>query len=246
MNAWTGLLKKDFRLTRTVFFVGIVINILLFMLAMFVDRKSDEPLYMLIPLLAAIFLHVFYFPIVLFISLKTEGNQLHLWLHNSQSAVTLLCSKILNVTLKMIVSLVILYGMLAVLVLPNFHLFKTYWTDIWVSSLLLFPHIILFSISMGIWVIFFWSLYHYMRIRIGRWSGLVVIAAVILLVWIVAQFESTQLYMLITHWGGMDITFMTFSNESIHAYMGEYLYNLIVIIGVFYLSAWLIDNKVEV
>jgi hypothetical protein len=212
MSAWAGLLKKDFRLTRTVFLAGIVINILVFMLAMFVDTKTVDPIYTLLPLLIAVGLHVFYFPIVLFISLKTEGNQLHLWLHNSQSGVTLLSSKMLNVVLKLAASLVVLYGMLAVLIWPNLKLIEAYWTDTWIAGLLLFPHIILFSVSLGIWVLFFWSLYHFMKVRIGRWSGLAVIGAIILSGWISVQVESTKLYRLLTQWGGAELPHRSYTS----------------------------------
>lgn len=246
MSSWTGLLKKDFRLTRTVFFAGVVINILIFMLAMFVDTKSAEPLFMFIPLVTAVLLHVFYFPIVLFISLKTEGNQLHLWLHNPQSAATLLCSKALNVMLKMTASLVVLYGMLAVLLPSKFSLIEDYWTDISVTAPLVFLHIILISVYLGVWVMFFWTLYHYFKIRFGRWSWPAVIVTVILCSLITASVESTKLYMLLTQWGGMELSFSTDSIEAIQLYAGEYLYHLIVSIGLLYLSAWIIDNKVEV
>jgi hypothetical protein len=246
MNAWSGLLKKDFRLTRTMFFTGMVINMLVFMLAMFVEMKFGDPISMFFPLIAAVVLHVFYIPIILFISLKTEGNQLHLWLHNPQSAVSLLSSKLLIVALKMTASLALLYVMLTVLIIPKFSLVEAYWTDTWIAGLLIFIHIIFISISMGVWVIFLWTLYHFMKGKIGRWSWLAVIAAIILPGWITAKIESTKFFMLITQWGGMELKFPTFSTEPIPLYAGEYLYQVIILVGLFYLSAWMIDNKVEV
>ena len=38
MAAWAALFKKDFRLTRTVFFVGLVINFLILLLTLFVVK----------------------------------------------------------------------------------------------------------------------------------------------------------------------------------------------------------------
>ena len=35
-------------------------------------------------------------------------------------------------------------------------------------------------------------------------------------------------------------------DRSYPLYTGEYLYHFIIIIGLFYLSAWIIDRKVEV
>ena len=70
MATWSALFKKDFRLTRTIFFVGLVINLLILLLALVVD------IYLFIPLLVGIVFHVFYLPIMLFTSLKTEAGQL--------------------------------------------------------------------------------------------------------------------------------------------------------------------------
>ena len=98
----------------------------------------------------------------------------------------------------------------------------------------------------GVLVMFFWALYHFLKYKIGRWSLVVVIGTVILSGWIVALFESTKLYRLLTQWGTMEINFSTFSMDPIQVYTGEYFYNFMIIIGLFLLSAWIIDNKVEV
>ena len=38
MTTWLALFKKDFRLTRTIFFIGLVINFLILLLTLFVDN----------------------------------------------------------------------------------------------------------------------------------------------------------------------------------------------------------------
>lgn len=249
MRAWVALLKKDFKLTRTVFFVGLVINVLIVMFTIYLGMKADNSLLMFIPIAAAFVFHVFYVPIVVFISLKTEANQLHLWLHNPQPASALLMSKIVNGLTMIVISLLMLSvtsGLL--MIIPKFSFIEVDWTDTWMSGLLIFPHIILLSIMIGILVILFWALYQFLKFKIGRWSLLVVIGTVILSGWIVALFESTKLYMLLTQWGSLEInfSFSTFSLDPIQIYTGEYLYNFVIIIGLFLLSAWIIDNKVEV
>ena len=45
MATWSALFKKDFRLTRTIFFVGLVINLLILLLALVVD---NIPIYTLV------------------------------------------------------------------------------------------------------------------------------------------------------------------------------------------------------
>jgi hypothetical protein len=240
MAAWSALFKKDFRLTRTIFFVGLVINLLILLLALVVDK------YLFIPLLAGIVFHVFYLPIMLFTSLKTEAGQLHLWLHNPQSAVTLLLSKILNGIVMTVVSLVVLYSMAGILIFSRFSLIEAYWTDAWMAGLMIFPHIIMISMDIGVWVILLWSLYHALKYRFGRWTWLTLLGVVTIPHWIHALFESSNLYKLLTQWGRLELSFPTFSIDPIPLYTGEYLYSFIIIVGLFYLSSWIIDRKVEV
>ncbi|WP_219836200.1 hypothetical protein [Paenibacillus sp. R14(2021)] len=244
MASWTAFFKKDFRLTRTFFFVGLVINLLILLVALLV--AGGETLYPFIPLLAAIVLHVLYLPILLLISLKTEAGQLHLWLHNPRSAVSLLISKILNGIVMTVGSLVVLYAMAGMLIISRFRLIEAHWTDTWRAGLLIFIHVIMLSVMIGVWVIFLWSLYHALKYRIGRLTWLALIGAVILPAWIGALFDSTNVYKHLMQWGSLEMNFPTFAIDPIPAYAGEYLYHFIIIIGLFYLSAWIIDKKVEV
>lgn len=246
MAAWAALFKKDFRLTRTVFFVGLVINFLILLLTLYVEMNTGDNLYMFILLLIAIVFHVLYLPVMLFISLKTEANQLHIWLHNPRSATTLLLSKVLNGIVMTVVSLVVLYMMAGFLIISKLSLIEEYWTDTWMAGLLAFPHILMISLLFGIWVILLWSLYHALKYRIGRWTWVALLGAVILPNWLSSLIESSDLFKQLTQWGSMELNFPTFSIDPIPLYAGEYLYQLIFIIGVFYLSTWIIDRKVEV
>lgn len=246
MSAWVALLKKDFKLTRTIFFVGLVINLLFVMLTMYVGKIADNTLLMFIPLGVAIVFHIFYVPIMVFISLRTEANQLHLWLHNPQPASRLLLSKIVNGLIMVVISLLMLYVMSGLLIEPKSNSIEPYWTDIWTSGLIIFPHVIILSTMIGVCVLFLWTLFQFFKFRIGRWSWLVVIGAIIIPNWITSLFESTSLYRLGTNWGGITYNFPSFSIAPIQLYTGEYLYNFIIIIGLFILTAWIIDNKVEV
>ncbi|KQX68206.1 hypothetical protein [Paenibacillus sp. Root444D2] len=246
MRAWVALFKKDFKLTRTVFFVGLVINLLIVMLTLYTGMKADHTLLSFLPVIIAVVFHVLYVPIIIFISLKTEANQLHLWLQNPGPASTLLISKLVNGLVMIVISLLMLYVMTGLLIVPKFNLIEAYWTDTWVSGILIFFHIIMISIIIGVWVFFVWSLYHFLKFAIGRWSWLVIIGAVIIPIWITTLFESTKLYSFLIKWGSITYDFPSFSMQPIQTYAGEYLYNFIIIIGLFFLSAWIVDNKVEV
>ncbi len=244
MATWTTLFKKDFRLTRTFFLIGLFIELFILLFTML--AAGGENLYQFIPLLVAVVLHVLYLPTLLFISLKTEADQLHLWLHNPRSAATLLISKIWNGVVMTVISLAVLYLMAGLLLISSFHLIEAYWTDTLKAGLLIFVHVIMLSVIIGVWVILLWSLYHALKYRIGRWTWLALIGAVILPTWIGAIFDSTNLYKHLMQWGSLEMNFPTFAIDPIPAYAGEYLYHFIIVIGLFYVSSWVIDRKVEV
>ena len=113
-----------------------------------------------------------------------------------------------------VVSLVVLYSMAGLLTYFKFSLIEAYWTDTWMAGLLIFPHIIMISMIIGVWVILLWSLYHALKYRIGRWTWLALLGAVIIPHWIHALFESSNLYKLLTQWGRLSMSFPTFSIRS--------------------------------
>jgi hypothetical protein len=246
LTTWTALFRKDFRLTRTVFFVGLIINFLFLLLTLYVENKTGDTLYMFIPLLVAVALHMLYVPIMVFISLRVEANQQNFWLHNPQSSATLLLSKVLNGVVMALISLAVLYMMAGWLIISRFNLIEEYWRDTWLAALLMVPHIIAISITNAIWVIFLWSLYYALRNRIGRWTSLVLLGAIIIPWRIFATFETTHLFEQLTHWISLEMKFPTFMKDPIPVYAGEYVYVTIVTIGVFYLCTWIMDRKAEV
>ncbi|MFD0695753.1 hypothetical protein ACFQZT_16840 [Paenibacillus sp. GCM10027628] len=240
MAKWAAIVKKDLRLSTSVLFAGLVINVISIVIAGLVGQ------YLFIPLLAAAGFHVFYLPIALFASLRTEASQLHVWLHNPRPAVSLLLSKLTSGLVTMLASLAVLYSMAGILLRAKFRLMEEYWTDTWSAGWLIFLHAILISVAIGVWVILLWSLYHALKHRIGRLAWVVLIGTVLLSSWIDDIITSSSLYKLVTQWGGMEIYFPTFSVDPFPLYLGEYFYNLIVVIGLFYLSSWIVDRKVEV
>ncbi|MGO4498409.1 hypothetical protein AB4114_21255 [Paenibacillus sp. 2RAB27] len=246
MRVYKALFLKDFRLIRSVFLIGLVMNALIIILTLYLGMIAENTLFIFLPLVAAVIFHVLYMPITLLISLKTEANQLHLWLHNQRPASILMLSKLGNSLIMNVISLLMLYLMSGLLIIPKFRLIEKYWTDTWYSGLLIFLHTIMISILIGIWVILLWALYYYLKNKIGRYSWFFLIAAVIVPSWMNTLFENTALYRVLTKWGGITYHFPSFAISPIQTYAGEYVYNFLIIIGLFALTAWIIDNKIEV
>ncbi|UJF34096.1 hypothetical protein [Paenibacillus hexagrammi] len=245
MHQWSALFVKDFKLSRSVFLMGLVMNILIAMLTLYLERTAGDSLLMFVPLAVAAVIHVAYVPIIVFISLKSEGNHLHIWLSNPQSASKLLLSKIVNGLLMIMISLILLFALSGLLVAAKFSFIEPYGTDIWRVGLFTFPHIIWFSIELGLGVMVLWALYQYLKRRIGRWSWTVVAGAAILAGGIDAWFETSKLYRFMADRGCLTYKFPTLISDPIHTYVGGYIYDFIIMIGLFILAAWLVDHKVE-
>lgn len=245
MRQWSALFIKDFKLTRTVFLIGLVMDVLIAMLTLYMGRVADDSLLMFVPLAIAAAIHVIYVPFIVLIGLKSEGNHLYLWLNNPQPAYKLLLSKIVNGLMMTVISLALLYALSGLLIVPKFSLIEPYWTDAWRVCLFIFPQIIWISIGLSVWVMILWALYQYLKLKIGRWSRAVVAGAVILSGGIDALFMSSKLYRLVTEWGGITFKFPTILSDPIQTYSGEYVYDFMIIVGLFILTAWLVDNKVE-
>lgn len=245
MRQWSALFMKDFKLSRTVFFIGLVMDVLVAILTLYMERVADDSLLMFVPLAIAGAIHVVYVPLIVFIGLKSEGNHLHLWLNNPQPAFKLLLSKIANGLMMIVISLALLYALSRLLIAPEFSLIEPYWTDAWRVGLFIFPHIIWISIELSVGVMILWAIYQYLKLRIGRWSWTVVAGMAILAGGIEALLKSSSLYQHIVEWGGITYKFPTILSDPIRTYAGEYIFDLILIIGLFILTAWLVDNKVE-
>ncbi|MFC5452242.1 hypothetical protein [Paenibacillus aestuarii] len=244
MQQWTALFIKDFKLTRSLFFIGIVMNVLIAILALYMERETDDPLLMFVPLAIAVAIHVIYVPLIVFVGLKSEGN-LHLWLNNPQPASKLLLSKIINGLMMILISLAMLYVLSRLLIIPKFSLIEPYWTDTWKLGWFILPHVIGISIELSVWVMVLWALYQYLKLKIGRWSWAAVAGAAILSAWLNALIKSSTLYRYVMDWGGITYKFPTILSDPIQTYSGGYVYDLMIIVGLFILTAWLVDNKVE-
>ena len=220
-------------------------NVLIAMLTLYMGRIADDSLLMFVPLAIGVAIHVIYVPIIVFISLKSEGSHMPLWLNNPQPAYKLLLSKIANGLMMTVISLALLYALSGLLIASKFSLIEPYWTDTWRVGLFIFPQIIWISIGLSVWVMILWALYQYLKLKIGRWSWAVVAGAVILSGGIYALFMSSKLYRLVTEWGGITYKFPTILSDPIQTYSGEYVYDFMIFVGLFILTAWLVDNKVE-
>lgn len=262
MNSWKGLLLKEFRFTRMSFFITLLLLTVLYLFINFnsfnffnLDLESKLESRFLISFFL-IALHVLYLPSYIFSSLHSESKQLHLWLHNPQSSQKLLLAKLFNGLFALIISLVVscTFGLYSVLQFINIGIVDISYSIIFKNGLAIVIHIVGVSIYLAIFLIFVWVIYQVAKKQIGKFSWLIVIATLIIPTWILEKIESTKVFNLLTQWGKIDLSSITnnfISEEYTIAstpsmYVGIYVFYLIIIVGLFFLSSWLIDKKVEV
>lgn len=256
MKNWSGLLKKEFRVTRALLLSVIAFDLLV-MIGIFLAAARWEVPY-LVPGIGGglAFMHVFFLPLYLLISLNSEGSKLHLWLHNPQSGNRLLGAKILNGLLALLLSL----GVVGFLSLIAYYMepsnIQLPIDNVWLLGFYILTGILAAGISMGVWVTFYWTFYQVLKTYIRRWALLLVLMLMGLVSWFTAWFSDTRLSEILFDWGyvqfpsplSMEITQEAFelSTSTVPFPIGGVVFDAIILVVIFIFSSWLLDRKVEV
>ncbi|NBI30884.1 hypothetical protein [Chengkuizengella marina] len=270
MDSWIGLLKKDFLLMKNRLLVFLLIDLAAFALGWYLHIREigfvqqpelnwvlydNNDLIKFIPLVIAIGIHVLFIGNYILMSLNKEGKQLHLWLHNPQSAIVLLGSKLVNGFIALILSLGLLIILTTINLIPFLSEVSFYLGDLTKLLLYFVVNIIFLSLLIGICFMFFWTIYHVLKSRIGRWSVLVLIILINLFIWMFVSLESTAVYNQLVQWGEYKLEFSTLESfnysdgefdQMITNYLGKNLFDTIFALLLFVISAWVIEKKVEV
>lgn len=262
MLAFKGLFIKELKLTKGWFIVGFGILIFSFIAGIGLMNYFEETV--VFPIISILILvgHVFYLPTYLINSLIIEGRS-QLWLHNPNHGAMLFLAKLSA-------------GLVYFLVSFSIALFIADWQvnhSIYAESFNHFageplPHIsligialALFSIYLGIWVLFYWSLYHSLKgvpfLKAFRWPILIGL-------WVVITAASNYIqnlpfYKKLINIGVIKLEPMkTLKFEAGKSsasaglvdtaeisIMNGLIYTAVVVI-VFLISVWLLERKVEV
>ncbi|KAB2338671.1 hypothetical protein F7731_03725 [Cytobacillus depressus] len=260
MEAFKGLLQKEIKLTKNWFLTGIALQIIAYLTGIGLAGYFNEPIIPMIMSYVVFFIHAFYLPAYLLTSLNIEG-QTQLWLHNPNSGTKLLLAKLAAGFVFFLIS--ILFSMLVtkwqlLFSIQSDHFIR--FTGGFVPNLLLTSAgIASFSIYLGIWVLFYWSLYHSLKsvpvLKKFRWPILIIIWNVLQIIG--TSLEKLPLYKKIINIGVIHLNQknpMQFNagNSSIgfHDVTKIPTMSLLIFAGiaiiVFYIAVWLLERKVEV
>ncbi len=260
MNAFIGLLKKEFRLSRQSVFINLSILafviLIVFLNVNLLMRGIDQSsIAKFVFTLMILVFQILYLAFFMLRSLRKEGKQLHLWLHNPHPAIQLLLAKLLNGILALFLSILISY-----LASVYFASKIGFSTGLIPLSFILVGALFATSIYLAIWVIFLWTLYQVLKNLIGKISIPVVIGIWIGSSWLLQLFSQTQIYQYLTDWGKLDISkIMSFLTslashspnfdlqfKPLYIHIGDYLFHALLILVLLFLSSWFLDKKVEV
>ncbi|MBU8879511.1 hypothetical protein BGM26_10990 [Bacillus sp. FJAT-29790] len=259
MKAFNGLFFKELKLTKNWFMVGMALLILAVMAGIGLMRYFNEPNVFAVISIMILSAHAFYLPLYLLSSLNIEG-QSQGWLHNPNSGTKLFLAKIAAGLLFFLVSLFIA---LCVAKWGIDHAEGLSWIEgeHFPTISLMGAGLTLGSIFMGIWVLFYWSLFHSLKnvpiVSSFRWPILVGVWLLLSVIWNyiqhqpfyqklkkigVIQLDSIQSIKYEVSKNSASAAFIEGSGLTI---MNGIIYTAIVIL-VFYIAVWLLERKVEV
>lgn len=256
MNNWIGLLKKEFRLTRTFFFGILTFDLLIMVGFMIASANWETPYVTSVVGAILIGMHSLFLPFYLLTSLNTESRNIHLWLHNPHPGYKLLAAKMLNGFVAMLMSVSVV-GIFALI--PYFQentAINLAIDHIWLFGFYFLMIVSAATISTGIWITFYWMFYQVIRTYIGKWALVLVFGLIGIMSWFGAWFSETVIAKTLTEWGAInlpspinmsvsqqqfDLTLSTFP-----FYVGNIVFDFIILVIIFLVSCWLLDRKVEV
>lgn len=259
MNAFKGLLWKDFKTSSIWFYGWIAIIVLLFIIGLVIGNYVHEPGIIQIFLIMIGVFHFAFLPGMVLSMLRLEGKT-QLWLHSPHSGFMLIMPKLIIASLYSTLSLLLVdgLGVLMMFLYPDDSLFS-YWP---------IKEGILFNLGVTIgglyfsgWGIFLWTLYHslskYPSIKHIRWifiAGFIIlyqslVAFLMSIDWVEKLFFETFTVKVSSGFFfsvNANETNAGFNLDMIPLPVPPFLFEGMIVIIVFIISCRLLDRKVEV
>lgn len=259
MSSWLNLLKKEFRMTRTSALVLLGMLIIAGLWGVYANREHWGII--LAPASLLLIFAIFYPPFFMLTSVHSELKHTpHLWLHCPQPAWKLLSAKLTTAVAVMLAILAMGAAFVYLTILNTHEQIGVAAGDLALLATEVGAYLTVIVVGASIYMAVWGSL---MAIAIagsrnvlGRFNGLAGLGTFFVATWGMDKLYESGVYKTLTQWGSLKInipslnkvfpTTVTNHFEGINIYAGEMLGIILVTVIVFALSAWLIDNKVEV
>lgn len=265
MRAFQGLFIKELKLTKNLFLFSLLAMFVIVLLGIGLERYFHAPEIITVITITVFFMHVFFMPTYLFISLKTEA-QTQLWLHNPNSGRKLFLAKLAACVFYFLISITMAF------ILAKWGISYTVLNgdiaDLPISLTQTLPYLLLsglviffMSLFMGNWVLFFWSFYHALKnipiIKNLRW--LIIIGTWFIITFVENYISNLPMFQKIKRMGTIKIDsiplirieaggnyFTAGVNNTVELSIMNGVIYLSVIVTVFTIAVWLLERKVEV
>lgn len=248
MSAWSGLLKKEFRLGLTFILVVLLAMAVYIGFAFYMSWKINSGVLIMMSWILVMG-HMIYLPIYVGVSINREKHTMHHWLHNPLPGTALLAAKMLNGLFSLILSLLIagLFFLCAWWI--NKEIVDLTVQQLMTTGMFMLIHLILASVYLGCWTLLFSMIEIVSKQTLGKWRGVIAVLIILFGPSLWSKLEGTWVYHTLTDWGAIslsnnNILMHLFNIEVI--YIGFYVFHLFVALLLFLTSSWMLDRKVEV
>ncbi|KGA98593.1 hypothetical protein AJ85_08245 [Alkalihalobacillus alcalophilus ATCC 27647 = CGMCC 1.3604] len=264
MSAWIQLVKKEFRLGIGMLYAvlaGTLVITTVSFIASIIGGMPFEQITMFALLL--LFFHLFFLIIYLLNSLQKE--KLQFWLHNPLPGYALLLAKIAAGVISMVLSMIFTTFLFFIPILLGGLSFSLDQSGVSVlpEAITLFLSLFVnFSLQMTVVFLFFWVIYLCSQNYLNTgFSFILTLFLFLLSMFIYGQFTQTSFFSSLTNWGlislenttswfnfthSIDKISITLEQTSPSFYMGRYVIEGLILIGLFFVTSWLLDRKIEV
>ncbi len=249
MTAWCSLLKKEWRLNRSFITTELAIATVTGLFAVWLAYRVQLGTVLLF---AFVVLHAGYLAAYMIVSLTRDWHlTAHLWLHTPRSGRGLLSAKIASGLISMVLSL----GLLSLLGLwtaaVDIELLDEPWLVIVQHGAVAVVEIAALALYLGVWTTALWVNVATTHTRPRKLGGLLGIGLVLALSAAVVALRGTPLYDPL-RWGAVWLplppTQYDFPGWAAlqPLYLGECLFYLLVVAGLFWFAGWFLDHRAEV
>ncbi|MFE7061245.1 hypothetical protein ACFVAD_03695 [Sutcliffiella sp. NPDC057660] len=254
MDVMKGLIVKDWKLSFKAMWQNLSVLFIVWLISIGLAMYYNDPL--IVTGIGGILLsaHIFYIGVDIAISLHKETKSMQ-WLHNPNSSLTLLSSKLFVSFITFLFSLLITGGLL---LLSTSLLETPIWKqseELWEIGVL-FLAIVFVSLYLGTWLMFIWTMIKCVSIKgaIGSTIQALIGLLGLLIFYLHQLFFKSTVYGKLNELGKLSFpTFeATFENEAVSFGMqmedtslGIIAFYALISIGLLLLSAWCMEKKME-
>lgn len=257
MQAFKGLVFKELKISMNIFLTMICLPIIISVGSFGFSRYFNEPMIFASVSIGLLGAHSLYIPIFLLSSLQIEGRT-QLWLHNPQNAVKLLLAKLSTSIVYYLISI------LCSILIASWSISRAEAVeDITVGFkglLLIGAGILVWSIYAGIWMFFYWTVYHSLsKITWIKKIRPFMIGGIWIAINIIGTYIRSQPFYVhlkeswVIHIDGLKSLSITIGSLFIDGKMDTLEFSLVnliiyilIAITVLLISVWLLERKVEV